>query len=199
MWYNIEVIYMKKKKIYIMYSFTGTFFSRIIKTFTQEKYTHVSICLDKKLKKVYSFGRKNPRWMIPCGFAKEDIHLLSKVCKNTTCKFYELEISQHCYYKLKRNIKEYVKNKNNYHYNIKGLPYINFNKIYKRDTHFVCSQFVGKLFIDSNIFQFNKDYSIIKPKDIVSIPDIKLLFEGKIIDLIIQLENDNSKIFDSKR
>ena len=183
------------KKIYIMYSYSGTIFSRIIKNITHEKYAHISLCIDKKLKKVYSFGRQNPRWMFPCGFAIEDIHLISKVCKNTVCQLYELEISQFSYYKLKRNIKKYVKNKNSYHYNIKGLLHINFNKIYQRDTHFVCSQFVGKLFIDSDIFEFKKDYSIIKPKDIVSIPNTKLLYEGKIIDLVNQLEKDkNNKI-----
>ena len=181
-----------------MYSYTGTIFSRIIKNITHEKYAHVSISMDKKLTKVYSFGRQNPRWMIPCGFAIEDIHLLTKVCKNTVCQFYELEISQLSYYKLKRNIKKYVKNKNSYHYNIKGLLHINFNKIYQRDSHFVCSQFIGKLFIDSDIFKFNKDYSIIKPKDIVSIPDMKLLYEGKVIDLINLLEKDNSSIFKDK-
>ena len=177
-----------------MYSYTGTILSRIIKNLTHEKYAHVSISMDKKLKKVYSFGRQNPRWMIPCGFAMEDIYLISKVCKNTICQLYELEISQLSYYKLKKNIKKYIKNKNTYRYNIKGLLHINFNKIYQRDYHFVCSQFIGKLFIDSDIFKFNKDYSILKPKDIVSIPDMKLLYEGKVIELINLLEKDNNNI-----
>ena len=189
---------MKKKKIYIMYSYTGTVLSKIIRVFTHEKYAHVSISIDKKLKKVYSFGRQNPRWMFPCGFAIEDIHLISQVCKNTKCQLYELEISQHSYYKLKRNLKKYIKNKNSYHYNIKGLLHINFNRIYQRDSHFVCSQFIGKLFIDSEICEFDKDYSILKPKDIVTIPNMNLLYEGKIIDLINQLEKDNTNIFKDK-
>ena len=186
---------MKKKKIYIMYSYTGTILSRIIKVFTHEKYVHISISLDKKLKKVYSFGRQNPRWMFPCGFAMEDIQLISQVCKNTICQLYELEISQSSYYKLKKKIKKYIKHKNCYRYNIKGLFHINFNKIYQRDTHFVCSQFIGKLFIDSDIYDFKKDYSIIKPKDIVSIPNNKLIYEGKTIDLIKILKTDSKRIF----
>ena len=181
------------KKIYIIYSYTGTILSRIIRLFTKEEYVHISICMDKKLKKVYSFGRYNPRWMFPCGFVMEDINLVSKVFKDTSCQLYELEISQSSYYKLKKKIKKYKKNRDSYHYNIKGLLHIHFNKIYQRDTHFVCSQFVAKLFIDSNIYDFHKDYSIIKPKDIVSIPGMRLIYEGKEIDLIKLVENQSLK------
>jgi len=38
------------KNIYIMLSYTGTAPSRIIKLYSKEKYSHVSIALDPQLK-----------------------------------------------------------------------------------------------------------------------------------------------------
>ncbi len=48
------------KKIYIVLTHTGTTLSKIIKTYTKDEFSHVSISLDLELKKMYSFGRLNP-------------------------------------------------------------------------------------------------------------------------------------------
>ena len=50
----------KKKKIYILLSFTGTILSRIIRMYTKDKYCHASLSLDKEFNELYSFGRLNP-------------------------------------------------------------------------------------------------------------------------------------------
>ena len=48
------------KKIYIVLTYSGTPLAKIIKLYTKKDYSHVSISLDKKLTKMYSFGRINP-------------------------------------------------------------------------------------------------------------------------------------------
>ena len=48
------------KKIYIILTHTGTFLSRVIKAFTGNKFTHVSIALDRNMEYMYSFGRLRP-------------------------------------------------------------------------------------------------------------------------------------------
>ena len=47
------------KKIYIILTHTGTMLSKIIKKYTKDEFSHVSIALDKELNRMYSFGRLN--------------------------------------------------------------------------------------------------------------------------------------------
>ena len=43
------------KKIYIVLTHTGTILSKIIKYWTKDEFSHVSIALDEDLKEMYSF------------------------------------------------------------------------------------------------------------------------------------------------
>ncbi|MDD4187704.1 MAG: hypothetical protein PHX04_02955 [Bacilli bacterium] len=175
------------KKIYIMATYTGTIFSKFLAFFSEEKYIHISLSLDKELKNVYSFGRKNPRRILPAGFIEENLKLISTVYTNSITKIYELEVTAKQHQTLKIVLKEeFINNANKYRYNIKGLPMINFNLRYQRKYHYVCSQFCAKVLIDSGIIHFDKDYSLIKPKDLVELEDLKLVYEGTIIDLLKQ-------------
>jgi len=181
------------KNVYIMFSFTGTYFSRFLCFMSGEKYIHVSIAFDEKLKEVYSFGRKNPKLMFPCGFVMEDMNLITRFLRNAVFKIYELPITKENYKNLRKELKKYQDKKNEYYYNIKGLVHIQFNKVYHRNNHFVCSQFIAKLLHDSKIHKFDKDYSIVRPKDIEKIPNLKLIYEGKILNYLKEVENEKSK------
>lgn len=177
------------KDIYLIFSYTGTYFSTFLRFMTREKYVHVSIAFDKDLEKVYSFGRKNPKWIYPNGFVREDMNLIVNFFKNADCQIYSLPITKKQYYDLKKEIEKYMKNENDFYYNIKGLVFIQFNKIYHRSHHFVCSQFVGKILQNSHVYDFKKDYSIIKPKDIITMKNLKIIYEGKIADYLRKVEN----------
>jgi len=181
------------KNVYIIFSFTGTYFSTFLRLMSGEKYIHVSLSFDDNLKEVYSFGRKKPRWMFPCGFVMEDMRTLSNIFKHAVCQIYALPLTKNEYRQLRKELKKYQDKKEDYYYNVKGLVHIQFNKIYHRKHHFVCSQFVGKILGDSKIHNFKKDYSLIRPKDIVKIPRLELKYEGKIIDYIKFLENEEAK------
>ena len=152
---------------------------------TKEKYVHISIALDKRWKKVYSFSRKNPRWILPAGFVNENFDLITKRFVNSSCKVYELEITRQQYYKLKNELKKnYIKNAVKYRYNIVGLPMLNFNFPFRRKYHYVCSTFCGKLLTDAGIVDFKKDYSILKPRDFFNLKNSKLIYEGKTSDYL---------------
>lgn len=45
------------KKIYIILTHTGTLLSKIIKMYTKDEYSHVSISLDSELEEMYSFRK----------------------------------------------------------------------------------------------------------------------------------------------
>lgn len=173
------------KKIYILSSYTGTWFSKFLSFFSSDKFVHISISLDYKFTEVYSFGRKNPKWCLPAGFIKENLKLISTHYTDSLTRVYELNITDVQYRNLKKILKDtFINNASKYRYNIKGLPMINFNLRYHRKYHYVCSQFCGKLLSDAGIYEFNKDYSLIKPYDLINIDDLQLIYEGKIKDII---------------
>lgn len=184
---------MKKvKKIYIILSYTGTYFSNFLKFILKEKYVHVSIGIDN-LDNIYSFGRKKPNRMFPCGFVKEDLKSISSTFENSICQVYELKIKQREYRLLLKAIDKFKRRRKYLHYNIKGLVHIKFNKVYHRENHYVCSQFVGKILQESKIYDFKKDYSLIKPNDVLSIKKLNLIYEGTITNCLDKLKNSNIK------
>ena len=93
------------KNIYLIFSFTGTFFSTFLRFMSGEKYIHGSLSFDKDLKEVYSFGRHNPRWAFPCGFSQEDLNRVAKVFKRADCQVYVFPLSNEEYNRLKEEVK----------------------------------------------------------------------------------------------
>jgi len=65
----------KTKKIYIVLTYTGTILSKVIRVYTRAEYCHVSLSLDKRLRKMYSFGRLNPYNPFIGGFVHEGINV----------------------------------------------------------------------------------------------------------------------------
>ena len=168
------------KKVYIVLSHSGTYFSNVIRFFTKYNYSHVSISFDKKINTMYSFGRKKYNNPLIGGFVTESKHgLFYQKYNNTKCIVLELEINYKNYKKLKKLINGYKKNIKLYKYDILGLiPRIVNKKIHRRH-HKVCSEFVGDLLESANIYNFNKE--IIKPIDFMNIPNKKIIYEGRLI------------------
>ncbi len=178
------------KKIFIIASDSGTYFSKFLKVMTQEKYVHISITLEPDFKDIYSFGRKT-KYMLPAGFVNESFEVISELFTGAICQIYELKISNKNYLKIKKILQEeYINNAVKFRYNIKGLPMINFNISYNRKYHYVCSQFCGKLLSDSKIVDFKKHYSLIKPRDILNIKGLNLIYEGKVVDYLKHIKKD---------
>ena len=63
------------KKIYIILTHTGTALSTIIKYYTKDEFSHISISLDENLEEMYSFGRLNPYNPFLGGFVHESIKM----------------------------------------------------------------------------------------------------------------------------
>ncbi len=182
---------MKKHKIQLIFSYTGTYFSKFLKIVMRSKYAHISICLDGDIKEVYSFGRKNHKLMFPAGFVNEDLEYIDKVSGSVSCLIYELDVSDYQFKKLKKSIKEYIKEQDKYQYDILGLTFMVLGKPYQRRYHRVCSQFVGKVLQDSDIYDFNgKHYSLIRPTDFYNIPNKRLLHQGKMKEYLDNLKKE---------
>lgn len=169
------------KKIYLILTHTGTTLSTIIKCYTKDEFSHVSIALDKELNTMYSFGRLRLNNPFIGGFVHEGIDFGTfKRFKNTQSEIYSLEIADNKYEKIKEEIKKFESNKEKYKFNIIGLFAVSINKkIHYKDT-FYCAEFVKYLFekvkIDNNL------PDIIKPQDFKKLKDIELVHSGKLKD-----------------
>ena len=131
------------EKIYIIQSCTGTILSNIIKGYTKNIYTHVSLSLDINLNNMYSFGRLNPYNPFWGGFVQESPEYGTfKRFYNTECAIYELEITEEQHKKLLNKIEYFEKNKESYKFNIIGLFMVVANKRRVKKNTFYCAEFV---------------------------------------------------------
>ncbi|MDO5556203.1 MAG: hypothetical protein Q4G09_06255 [Clostridia bacterium] len=165
------------KNIYILLTYTGTVLSGIIKYYTKEKYSHVSIGLDSDLKELYSFGRLNPYNPYKGGFVHEELNKGTyKRFKNTIGAVYSLSITEEEYNNVVNMIKQIKQNKEKYKFNVLGLFFVALHKKYKRENAFYCAEFV-KYILETSL---NKKLlpEIIKPTDFLELENIELVYEG---------------------
>lgn len=102
------------KQIYFVITHTGTILSKIIKWYTKEKFTHVSIALDFQLTRMYSFGRLNPYNPFWGGFVHEQIQSGTfKRFKNTEAVVYSLTIQDKEYRRIEEKIEQMLQKKKN--------------------------------------------------------------------------------------
>lgn len=169
----------KSKKIYIVLTYTGTILSKIIKIFTRAEYCHVSLSLDKKLNKMYSFGRLNPYNPFTGGFVHEGInHGTFKRFKKTKAEIYKIAVTNIQYNKIKKLIKEFDNNKEEYKFNKLGVFLAKFNYKYTKENRFYCSEFVKYLIEEAEIDLELKD--IMRPIDFKEIIDEDFLYKGRL-------------------
>ena len=183
------------KKIYIILTHTGTTLSKIIKKYTKDEFSHVSISLDVKLENMYSFGRLKPYNPFIGGFVHEYINKGTyKRFYNTKAKMYSLEVDELQYDKLKRIINdiEIENEKERYKFNILGLLAVGFNKKISIKRSFYCAEFVKYVMEKSGININLPD--IIKPEDFKKIDGLKLIYDGLLRKYKYKNEGKKDKI-----
>ena len=167
------------KKIYIILAHTGTILSNIIRYWTKDEVSHVSIALDADLEEMYSFGRLNaynPFWG---GFVHEHINKGTfKRFKNTTAEVYSLFITDKQYEKAKKTIKYFENNKQKYKFNVLGLACVSINKKIIRKNTFYCAEFVRHMLKVIGITEVNKLPKIIRPQNFKELNGLRLEYEG---------------------
>ena len=140
------------KKIYIVITYTGTMLSKIIKFYTKDEFSHVSISLDKELKQMYSFGRLNPYNPFIGGFVQEYTDKGTfKRFKDTIAKILEIEVDEEKYLRLQQIIKHFELEKSEYKFNTFGLFAVGFKLKIKAKNSFYCAEFVKHLIDESDI------------------------------------------------
>jgi len=170
---------MKSKTVYLLFTDTGSYLSRLIHLYTHEPLNHVSIALDRELTEVYSFGRKQPNNPFIGGFVKEDI--FSPYLNQSRCEIYELKVTEKEYEYIKSFIQHIEIDKEKYRYNFIGLFGVMMKIKITRQTAFFCSQFVATILQNVTSLPLTKDPYFTTPEDIRSAPNLKLIYEGVLL------------------
>ena len=167
------------KKIYFILTHTGTLLSKIIRKWTKDEFTHVSIALDEDLNQMYSFGRLHPYNPFWGGFVKEGIHTGTfKRFKKTEAFIYSLDITQEQYIMIKNEIKRIEEHKAEYYFNILGLLAVGFHKKIQPKHSFYCAEFVKYILESGDI---STDLPIIvRPQNFKDIKNYTVVYKGKL-------------------
>ena len=167
------------RKIYIVLTHTGTVLSRIIKYYTKDEFSHISIALDPDLKEMYSFGRLNPYNPFWGSFVHEEMNKGTfKRFKRTKTEVYSLFVTDEQYEKAKKIITYFNDNKEKYKFNILGLICVSIHKKIKRKNSFYCAEFVKHVLKVSGVSEVNYLPQIIRPEDFKQIQGLRLEYEG---------------------
>lgn len=183
------------KKIYIILTYTGTMLSKIIKCYTGDEFSHVSIALDSQLREMYSFGRLNPYNPFWGGFVHEGINIGTfKRFSRTRARVYSLEIEDEQYEKLKYAIFYIKKLRKHYKFNTLGLFAVGFKIKIRADKSFYCAEFVKHVLEEANIETMLPD--LVKPEDFKLIKNLKLEYDGflKFYKYQTLATNSNNKL-----
>ncbi len=179
------------RNVYIVLTQTQTFPSRAIHFYTNEPYAHASIAFDEDLDEMYSFARRGIWNPFNAGFIEEDINngIFGKY-RSTTCNIYQLKITEKQYIKLREEIDIFKQNKDDYSYNFLGLLAAAVNIPVKTKQRYFCSQFVAYVLQQSGINIFNKNYALVKPRDIRLNPRLKSIYRGILSEYRITKEKN---------
>lgn len=165
------------KGIYIVLSHTGTTLSKIIKAFTKDEFSHVSISLDIDAKEMYSFGRLRAYNAFIAGFVHEYINKGTfRRFRNTMSKIYYLEVTNEQYDKIKNIIEQMKAEKEKYKFNILGLFAAGFHKKIGKKGSFYCAEFV-KYLMDEAEIETNLP-EVVKPEDFKQLENLEEIYSG---------------------
>ena len=172
------------KSVYIILSDMKTRPSRLIKLVTRAQFSHVSIALVPSSEKLYSFGRRKINNFLVGGFINEDTkkHVMG-LFPHSPCSVYVINVSDDSYEKMELMISECNRQYKDYKYSFLGAftSYIGIKKRLK--YHFTCSQFVAMMLNISGAVRLPKHPSLMKPMDFLTIPDMKLIYQGTLYEL----------------
>lgn len=170
---------MKSSHIYLVFTQTGTWLSKLIYLATGMKYAHTSLCLNHHFTQMYSFGRVNPDNPFSGGFVVENIHGgVFKKFAHCACLIYRVEVTEEQRTQLMRELSVFMQNQKNLKYNFLGLFGVMFNVALKRRHSYFCSQFVTEVLMRSNIVSGNHLPELARPSDLLAIENKEFVYEG---------------------
>ncbi|WP_199621410.1 C40 family peptidase [Paenibacillus alkalitolerans] len=166
------------KDIYIVLTSTGTWFSKLIRIFTNAPYNHASIAFDSELREVYTFGRKRLNNPFEAGLIKENFE--DSFYDGMELAVYRCRVSRLEYNMIYDRLTWMMDHSYRYKFNFLGMIGVLLNKKINRKNAFFCSQFVAFLFQQAGIPLINKPPELVTPWDFSASPFLQEVYTGTV-------------------
>lgn len=166
------------KYIYILFTDTGTWFTRLIRLYTKQELNHVSVALHRSLDQVYSFGRKRPNNPFIGGFVREDLR--SPLFERAKCAIYRCEVSHEQYLKAEAVLRQFERRSAIFRYNLLGLFGVMLDRPMQRKCAYFCSQFVASLFERIDLPLTTRCAALATPRDLERSDKLVCVYRGTL-------------------
>ncbi len=181
-------------KIYIAFVDTPGLFASILHRVLKQKYIHVVLSFDRRLKEAYSFGRRNPALPFFAGMEKENAEEIVRVFPTAEYEICEVECTDQQKEALWEQVRKDYKKRFCYHYAVLSLFFVWRQKPFYQKNHFTCSSYLAKLFSDVRLWDFGKHFSVVTPRDFYEWKGKKMIFEGRLSEFIIEEKQSGKRM-----
>lgn len=175
---------MEKYHVYIVLTRTSTLISQVIHFLKNDDYTHAAISLDKKLKVMYSFARKEPYNPLIGGFMQEGLDKgVYRLHRKLPGIVLEVEVTGEQYKKAESLLEHFVAHRDLYGYNYLGLLHSLNRTAVSYNNRFLCSEFVYYILKESGIADLHKPRNLVRPQNLLAL-ESRVVFEGNLKNLL---------------
>jgi len=172
-------------KIYIIFSMTYTWLSRIIQLASKDKYPHASIAFERNCEKMYSMGRINPSNPFSGGFVIESFREgLYKKRGDAKCLIFEITVDHNTLLCLKKMLNEFIQKRHLLKYNVLGLVLLPHKIAIQRSHFYFCTQFVATLLIGAKIIHTETPPALMTSAEIIKLLPGTAIYEGTVQEFI---------------
>ena len=154
--------------IYIALVDTPGFFASLIRHYLGQKYVHVVLSLDEQLSEAYSFGRRNPYIPLIAGFEREWSRQIAGAFPTAEYRICELDCTGEQKEAIRERLHKDYKNRFHMHYAAAGLLALLCHRKFYLKNQYTCS--------------------LVTPKDVCEYKNCRVVFEGRLSDLIVREE-----------
>lgn len=171
---------MSEKSIYILLTRTSSILSRVIHRMTRAAYTHAALVMDEDFKEIYSFTRRDPRYILPAGLARENLRKgLYRARKDPPCRVYRLRVTEEEYERIRRRVQAMYAERENYHYNYLGVAANYFGRQHSSPKRYFCSEFVATM-VKTGGHETAVVPARMRPMDFTRMPELEPVYQGSI-------------------
>ncbi|WDV47215.1 hypothetical protein PV797_05790 [Clostridiaceae bacterium M8S5] len=130
---------------------------------------------------MYSFGRKKKSNPFIGGFVHESIQNgIYALNQEAECMLFSLDVTEKAYENINNMICDIHSNKEQYKYNFIGLFNVLLGWNVRRKKRYFCSEFVTEVLQYANTIEWDKPPALTKPSDFQNMPELSIVFEGKL-------------------
>ena len=167
-----------KYPLFVVLSYSGRGFSKVISKYTKSKFSHASLGLEPELDKLYSYNLQAG------GFDIESLDIYKKNNSQAHLAVFCTFLNKEQIRKVRLSIDQLLSVRNDTRYSIKNLLGIGLNMDFESNITMICSQFVDRMLKMVNIDHTGKPSGLVTPNDfyVNKSDNMYLIYDGPIME-----------------